>query len=306
MSEMTKVLATISTNLSRARVLVGHSFVVATLFVFLSLLALVCTSHARPTLDAYDGKPKPSTADNRPAEIEGVGITQQLGAKLDSSLEFLDETGQKVTLANFFDGKTPTIISPIYFNCPGLCNFHLNGLVEGLKSMDWNVGDKFKVLAVSFDWNEKPDVAAPKKANYMQVYDRSGTEKGWHFLTGDEKNISALMQSIGFKYKWNEQAKEWSHASAAIVVSPKGEITRYLPGIQFEAKDIKIALNESAKGKIGGFVDGLILYCFNYDTHQNKYTLAIFKVLQLAGFLTVLALALWLLPVLLKSKKRAA
>lgn len=281
-----------------------HSLMFSALLCALQMSASVVL--ARPSLGTYDGKPKAEVADTRPAQIEGVGITQQLGHKLDGNLEFTDEAGKKVKLADYFDGKTPTIISPIYFNCPGLCNFHLNGLTEGLKMMDWSVGNQFKVLAVSFDWNEKPEVAAPKKNNYMQVYDRPGTENGWHFLTGDEANVSALMNAIGFKYKWNEEVKEWAHASAAIVVSPKGEITRYLPGIQFEGKDIKLAINESASGKVGGIVDSLILYCFSYDTHQNKYTLAIFKVLQLAGILTVLALALWLAPVLWKSRKNAA
>lgn len=275
-------------------------------FAVISIVACVELLQARPTMDTYDGKPKAGTADTRPAEIEGVGITQKLGQKIDGQLQFADETGKAVKLADYFDGKTPVIISPIYFNCPGLCNFHLNGLTEGLKMMDWNVGDKFKVLAISFDWNEKPEVAKPKKDNYMSVYDRPGTEGGWHFLTGDQANVSALMETIGFKYKWNEQVKEWAHGSAAIVVSPKGEITRYLPGIQFEGKDIKLALNESARGKIGGLVDGLVLYCFSYDNHANKYTLAVFKVLQLAGFITVLLLGLWLAPTLWRSRKKAA
>jgi len=252
---------------------------------------------------AYDGKPMSVSATEKPKELEGVGIEEKLGTYIDPELTFKDENGQDVKLAQFFDGKTPTIISPVYYSCPGLCNFHLNGLTDGLKELDWNVGQKFKVVAISFDPSEKPDVASGKKESYMQVYSRPGTEKGWHFLTGDQETINKFTQAIGFKYKWNEKAKEWSHSSAAIVTSPKGEITRYLPGIVFEAKNIKLALNEAAEGKIGSFAESLILYCFQYDRHQNTYSLAAFRLVQMAGGLFVLLLAIWLLPVWFRAKK---
>lgn len=244
-------------------------------------------------------------AGEKPPILEGVGIDEKLGQQLDLSLKFKDENGADVTLGTYFDGKTPVIVSPVYFSCPGLCNFHLNGLTEALKDVPWSVGTKFRVLAVSFDSKETPAVASAKKANYMKLYDRPGTEDGWHFLTGDEDSVRALMASVGFKYRWNEEVKEWAHTSAAIVASPTGMLSRYLPGITFTPNDIKLAVNEAGEGKVGTLVDQLILYCFHYNPQQSRYTMYAGNVMKLGGAVVILFLGLWLLPFWIRHRRRA-
>ncbi len=256
-------------------------------------------------VQAYDGKPAPKVADEKPQELEGVGIDEKLGQKLDLAITVKDEAGQDVALGSFFDGKHPVIISPVYFACPGLCNFHLNGLTEALQAMDkeWTVGKKFKVVALSFDSNETPDLAANKKKLYMKMYDRAESEKDWHFVTADEATVQKITQALGFKFRWDEKANEWAHASAAIVITPDGTISRYLPGIMFNPQDIKIALNEATDGKIGTFVDSLVLYCFKYDPSQSKYTLVAFNVMKMGGAVMVLVMVIWLLPVWIRARR---
>ena len=269
-----------------------------------SVAFLFGASSARAQKNSYDvQKVTPLTAETQPKELAEVGIEEKLGHQLDLNMKFKNEQGQIVTLGSFFDGHLPVIISPIYFSCPGLCNFHLNGLTDGLKGMDWTVGDKFKVLSISFDSKETPELATKKKETYMKLYGRGGAESSWHFLTGDEDNVKAMMTAIGFKYQWNEKANDWAHASAAVMVSPKGVVTRYLPGILFEPKDIKLAIIESGKGQIGTFVDQLILYCFHYNPTQSKYTLAAFNIMKVGGGFMVLVLALWLLPLWYRSRR---
>lgn len=248
--------------------------------------------------------PIPKPFNQRPAILENVGIDEKLGKKIDLSLPFKNEKGESVTLGQYFTGKKPVIISPVYFECPRLCNFHLNGLVDALKGVDWNAGDKYEVLAVSFDSNEKPEVASLKKDNYMKVYDRVGSEKGFHFLTGGEDSVQMLMSEVGFKFRWNEEMKEWAHASAAILVSPDGTITRYLPGIVFEPKDVRMAIVEAGKGQIGTFVDQLVLYCFHYDPREGRFTILASNVMKLGGGAMTLALGLWLLPFWLRNRRR--
>lgn len=297
----TQLLQNLSKNTSRSLV-IG---LVSVIGIAWAMPSYADFSNSHTGGDAYDGKPAVGASTERPKELEGVGIEEKMGQYLDLNLPFKDENGQTVTLGSFYDGKNPVIISPVYYSCPGLCNFHLNGFTEALKEMDWNIGDKFTMLAISFDAKEGADLAKQKKDSYLKVYGRPGAEKGWHFLTADQATIDAFTKAVGFKFKWNEEAKEWSHGSAAIVTSPKGEITRYLPGIMFSAKDIKLALNEASEGKIGTFVDSLVLYCFKYDPHQSKYTLYAFNLVKLAGGLMVLLLALWLLPVWLRTRREA-
>ncbi len=254
---------------------------------------------------AYDGKVAPKVADEIAPELKDIGIDEKLGASIDLNLKVKNEAGQEVTLGSFFDGKHPVIISPVYFSCPGLCNFHLNGLTDGLKLMpkDWSVGKRYQILSISFDAKETPDLAAAKKETYMKLYGREGAASGWHFLTADQGTVTAITQSLGFKFRWDEATKEWAHASAAVVITPTGTISRYLPGIMFNPQDIKLALNEATEGKIGGFVDNLVLYCFKYDPHQSKYTLAAFNLVKLGGAVMVLVMVLWLLPVWIRSRK---
>ncbi|MFZ4404466.1 MAG: SCO family protein, partial [Pseudobdellovibrionaceae bacterium] len=192
-------------------------------------------------------RPAPETSTVRPNEIKDVGIEEKLGAQLNLDMLFTNEQGQKVPLRSFFSSHKPVIISPVYFSCPGLCNFHLNGLTDGFKLMDWNVGDKFQVLSISFDSQEDYKLASKKKKTYMDLYGRQDTEDHWHFLTADEKTLKEFTDSIGFKAKWNDEIGEWAHASAAIVATPDGKLSRYLPGILFDPKDIKLALNEATR-----------------------------------------------------------
>ncbi|MBL7672100.1 MAG: SCO family protein [Bdellovibrionaceae bacterium] len=292
-------------NLQRVLSKLGSAFLLRGVFFFLFLptFFVAQVSRANESDKAAVDASKSLTASDIPKEIEGVGITEKLGQKIDLNLPVIDETGEQKQLGSFFDGKTPVILSPVYFSCPGLCNFHLNGLTEGLHGVDWNAGQKFRVLAVSFDSKETPEVARGKKARYMKVYNRPGTEDGWHFLTLSEGSVKTLMESVGFRFKWNEENKEWAHASAAIIVTPDGVISRYLPGIVFEPRDVKLALNEATEGKIGNFIEGLVLYCFQYNPHASKYTIAAINVMKLGGALMVLMLGLWLLPVWVRTKR---
>lgn len=279
--------------------------------IVLSILTLVSAvaladggfSNGSTGLEGYTGKEAGKAATELPEELKGIGIQEQIGKTIDLSLMVNDEAGQKVPLSSFFKAHHPVIISPVYFSCPGLCNFHLNGLTDTLKQVDWTPGKEFDVVAFSFDAKETPEMAAKKKAEYMKAYGRVGAEKGWHFVTADAETVKKFTDSVGFKFKWNEKDKQWSHASAAIVYSPDGKISRYLHGIQFEPRDVKLALNEAADGKVGNIVDSVLLFCFKYDSHQSKYGLQVFRVMKLAGAITAAALALWLIPVLIRARR---
>jgi protein SCO1/2 len=245
----------------------------------------------------------PLMASEKPKDFDGIGITENLGQRLDLSLPLVDENGNAVTLGKYFDGQKPVSLSLIYYSCPGLCNFHFNGVVDALKNMDWSAGQKFEVLAISFDPNETSEVSSKKRASYLKVYNRIGTENGFHFLTANQQTIDQLTKQIGFKYKWNTEANEWAHASAAVILTPDGAISRYLHGIQFESSTFKLALNEASEGKIGSLVDKMIWYCFKYDPHQSKYVLYAFRAVQFGAIAIILVLAMILLPVWIRGRK---
>lgn len=226
-------------------------------------------------------------------ELAGVGITEHLGETVPMDLAFTDETGRRVTLADYFKSDKPVILNLVYYQCPMLCNLVLNGMVTGVKGMDWLPGEKFDLVAVSINPAETWQLAAAKKENYLAELGRPGAEAGWHFLVGDSTQSRALAKAVGFGYKYDEEQKEFAHSAAAFVLMPDGKISRYLYGIEFSPRDLKLALLEASDGKIGNTLDRLILYCFHYDPQAKGYVLFATNVMRIGGALSAIILGIF-------------
>jgi protein SCO1/2 len=237
-----------------------------------------------------------------PPMLREVGIDQKLSAPLPLDLSFQDETGQTMQLRQYF-GKKPVVLAFVYYECPMLCTQVLNGLVESLRTLSFDVGKQFEVITVSFDPGETPKLAAEKKANYLRQYERSGAASGWHFLTGDSAAIRQLTSAVGFRYKYDAITDQFAHASGIMVITPEGKITRYFYGIEYPARDLRLALVEASENKIGSPVDQLLLYCFHYDPLTGKYGLVIMNVLRVAGIATVMALGMFMIVMFRRDRK---
>lgn len=241
-----------------------------------------------------------------PHQLEGIGITEKLGSKVDMSLAFTNEAGERVTLGDYFRRGKPVMLSLAYYNCPSLCNYHLNGVSDSLRQMKLTPGNDFEYLVISIDPKETPALAAAKKENYIKAYGRMGAEKGWHFLVGEEASIHALADQVGFKFRWDEQSEQWAHSAAAIVMTPGAEISRYLPGVYFEPQTMRLSLVEAGQGKVGTLMDKLILNCFMFDPNASKYTLNAMYVMRAGAILIVLVLIAFLTPFWFRQRRLGA
>lgn len=253
---------------------------------------------------SYQPEPLSRPTGYLPPEMKGIGIQENLGQKLDLSLNVRDELGQTRSLGSFFQAGRPVLFSFVYYACPGLCNFHLNGVTEALKQLKWSVGKEFDVIALSFDSKEGPDLAGKKKNTYLNLYERPGSESGWHFLTADEPTVQALTRAAGFSFRWNEAAQEWAHGSAAIVLTPQAQISRYVHGIAPEAQTLKWAMSEATQGRVGNLLDQISWLCMTYDPKLSKYTLYAFRLVQLGGGLMILFLGFLLIPQIFRSRRQ--
>ena len=216
-----------------------------------------------------------------PAALKDIGITEKLGSQVSiQDLTFKDEDGKDVKLADFFSKKRPVLLNLVYFECPNLCSFVLNGLVDSLKPFPWTPGKEFEIVTVSIDPHEKPSLASKKKANYLRSYGRPEATTGWHFLTGDEKLIKRLASEVGFGYRYNEEERQYAHSAAQFVLTPEGKISRYLYGIEYSEKDLRLALLEASNGQIGTIVDRFMLFCYRYDPQSRRYSVYLTKVMQ--------------------------
>jgi protein SCO1/2 len=230
----------------------------------------------------------------RPELLKQVGIDQKLNQTIPLHLMFRDENGNPVELAQFF-GQKPLILTLVYYNCPMLCTQVLNGVESGLKELPTDIGKQFDVVTISIDPTESHVLARVKQEMYVGMYGRPGAAQGWHFLTGDEPQIKQLADAVGFRYAYDPDTKQFAHASAIMLLTPEGKISRYFYGIQFPSRDLRLGLVEASEGKIGTPVDQVLLFCYHYDPATGKYGLLISRVIQAGGALTVLILGVAML-----------
>ena len=233
----------------------------------------------QPSYSMQDSNLKPAL----PGALEGIGIDQKLDAQIPLNLTFRDETGQSVPLSSFFKTGKPVILALVYYRCPNLCTLILNGLESSLKPVSFDPGKDFEVLSVSFDPKDTAELAASKKKMYMKRYGRANTANGWHFLTGDEANIKALADAVGFHYKYDPATDQFAHASGIMVLTPEGRLSRYFYGVEYAPRDVRLGLVEASQNKIGNLVDEALLFCYHYDPSTGKYGAVAIDFLRLAG-----------------------
>jgi protein SCO1 len=261
------------------------------------LLSPAATAFAQ--VAAYGDKSMGDPAQDRlPDVLNSVKIDQRLGQQLPLDETFRDETGKTVQLRNYF-GKVPVILSLVYYQCQILCMEDLNGLVGALEMVKLTPGKDFQIVIVSIDPAETPQIAAAKKAEYVQRYGRLETADGWHFLTGDQPAIKALAQAVGFGYVRLPQPAGkppmFAHASSIEVVTPEGRMAQYYLGVEYSPRDLRLGLVEASHNTIGSPVDNILTYCYRYDPKLNRHSLVVARIVQAGCMLTVLCLGSFML-----------
>ena len=241
----------------------------------------------------------------RPAALRDVGFDQRLGEALPLDVALRDEAGRDVRLGDYF-GKRPVVLSFVYYDCPMLCTLTLNGLTAALGVLSFDAGREFEIVTVSFDPRDTPAAAAKKKQTYLARYKRPSAGAGWHFLTGKPEDIARLTRAVGFRYAWDQETKQFAHPAGIVVATPEGKIARYLFGIEYAPRDLRLALVESASGKIGNPIDDVALYCYTYDPMTGRYGMAIMRLVRLGGVVTVLVLAGFVVSMLRRERAAAS
>ncbi|MFV1967337.1 MAG: SCO family protein [Pirellulaceae bacterium] len=222
--------------------------------------------------------------------LDGVGIEERLGEPITLDAAFVDSNGRAVTLRDFFDGQRPVLLTMNYSDCPMLCSLQLNGLLDGLQRMKWNLGENFQVLTVSINPRESPARSQLTKQKYLKQYGRPGVSRGWRFLTGREEEIQRLADEIGFGYAYVKDTGEYAHAAVAMILTPDGRISRYLYGVTYDPQTLRLSLVEAGDGTIGSTMDQILLFCFHYDETKGRFGPAAVGIMRMGGVLTLLCL----------------
>jgi protein SCO1/2 len=225
-----------------------------------------------------------------------VDVVERLNERVPRGLRFIDSTGKAVTFDQLL-GKKPVILAMVYYRCPVLCNLLLTGLAKVIAKLDWKLGEDFDVVTVSLDPGDKPADSAERQRGFLQAVGqpRAG---GWSFLTGRVDDIDTLSEAIGLRYAYVPQQRQFAHAAALFVLTPDGRLSRYLYGVEFDPKQVKLALFDAAGGRVGTSFERLLLRCYRYDPRSKRYQLFITRYYRAGGTLMIILVgslltALW-------------
>jgi protein SCO1/2 len=248
-----------------------------------ALLMFASAAHAQR-------RPAPGApAGELPPIIREVGFDQNLNHMLPLEVEFRDEHGRTVKIGDYF-GKRPVVLAFVYYGCPMLCLQSLSSLASTLGVLSENPGEDFEVVSISIDPRETPALALDKKRHYVERSGKPSIAQGWHYLTGVEANIQRLTKAAGFRYVWDESVKQFAHPAGIVIATSEGKVSRYLFGIDYGPRDLRLAILDASEERISSPLEKALLYCYHYDIATGRYSLAIMRVVRVAGAATVLAL----------------
>ncbi len=221
-----------------------------------------------------------------------VGVDEKLGETIPLDLSFLDETGKPVNLRSLVN--KPTLLTLVYYRCPGICSPLMNGVSEVIDKMDMEPGKDFNIVTISFNPREDYIMAQGKKENYLNNMKKKIPAESWKFLTGDSLSIAKITDAVGFRYQ--KQGEDYMHGAVLTILSQDGKIARYLYGTDFLPMDVKLAVIEASEGKSTPGINKLLKICYSYDPAGRKYVLNVTRIagggmlILIAGFVLILTL----------------
>jgi protein SCO1/2 len=273
-------------------------------------LLLVAVSLALPALAQYSAdKPVGASAQSTPAYLKNAGLDQRLGTQIPLNLHFRDSTGADAPLGRYFAQK-PVALALVYFKCAMLCPQVLHGLANSLAQTGYAPSRDYDVIVASIDPTDNPADAEVARQKFISQLGGNVPANSVHFLTGAQPEITALANSIGFHYVQvpgpDGKMTQFAHSSVIMVATPEGKLSKYLTGVEYQPRDLRLALLEASDHRIGSPTDLILLYCCNYSPGEGRYTVSVLRVLGLAGMGSLFGLAGLLYLLNRKPKVKAA
>jgi protein SCO1/2 len=262
----------------------------------LALAVLLAAPLARAQYSA--DQPVGATAQHAPAWQSHAGIDQNLGRALPLSDPWIDSAGRNVRLGDYFHDNRPVMLELMYYNCKLLCPQVLHGMAVALRESGFHAGNQYDVLVASIDPDDKPADGAAKKQHFLSMLDEPNAAGSVHFITGPQSSITDLAQATGFHYVRvpgpDGKMDQFAHSSVILIATPDGRLSKYLFGVDYQSRDVRLSIIQASTRRIGTLSDLVLLYCCNYSPSQGRYTVAVLRILGLAGVGSILAVILML------------
>lgn len=263
-------------------------------------LAVILAAALAPAAAAHPGHPE----HDPPPLLRDVRVDQRLGGVVPTNLGFRDEQDRPVTLAQLIEPGKPVMLTMNYFRCPQLCPLLIKGVSTSLQAVKFDLGRDFTAITVSVDPRDTAKDTHKAELQGTQGYKRAGAKEGWHFLRGDAATIGQLANALGFRYKYDAKLGQYAHPPMISFLTPGARITRYLFGIDFDPRDVQLALQEASDNKIGSIADQVIYSCYQFDPEIGKYSPFALGVVRIGGVLTVALMGSYIAFSLVRERRR--
>jgi len=267
------------------------------------LATLVTATFGSTAIAQGEGMPVTSTLEVRE---EAASMVDRIGTVVDPSLTFTDERGYPFQLQQVFPGQVPVVLLLGYYSCPAMCGQVLEAAFDALSNVDLEPGADYRILNVSIDPRETPQIAKDRKLKFLPKLTKIGGDDAWRVLVGDADNIRKLTDTVGFRYYWSPLTNQYAHPPALIFLTPQGRISRVIVNSWFDPSDVRLALVEASEGTLGSFWDQVRLNCLTFDPRTNSYSLTAMTLMRIGGVLTVIALAAMIGIMLRRERRRSA
>ncbi len=218
---------------------------------------------------------------------EAVQIVERLGHRVPPNIALHATDGSTTTFGSLL-GKRPLILTLVYYRCPALCALTLGGVAKAAIALDWRLGQEYDAVTVSIDASETPQLAAEQRRGFLQAAGATLPD-AWPFFTAPEESIDALADAVGFQFHRVEGQRQFAHAAVIVVLTPDGRVSRYLYGVHFERRQVEVAIQEAAGGKVGTSWQRFLLRCYRWDQATHRYQLVIARYFRVCGLILLLA-----------------
>jgi protein SCO1 len=225
-----------------------------------------------------------------PTQYQNVGVDEHPNVQVPQDISFYNDRGEVVKLGDFFQSGRPVILQLGYYDCPKLCDVVSRGLVDSAKQIDLKAGTDFDFVFVSISPEESPNLAAMKRQSFIQEYGKPDEASGFHCLVGPQSSITALAQAVGFRYKEVEVQGQYAHPAVLFVLTPQGRVSRYLYGVTFPSRTLRLSLVEASAGKIGTSFDRFALMICCYDVATGQYAVTAIAMMEFGAIATLVVL----------------
>jgi protein SCO1/2 len=295
-----------------------------------ALLAFPMAAGAGSFYGKHSG-PLPSVGGKKlgPIDEADIDIIEKLGERVPANLNFVDGHGQSVGLSEVLNHGKPVLVTMGYYHCPMLCNLVHEGLVKAIRGSNLELGKDLLGFSVSIDPKEDAKSANTNQGRLLRALEHK-SETDWPFVmatpTGapapangnntapapnvNMADVELLAKSVGFRYQFDPASKQFAHAAVAFVLSPEGKIARYLYGVDFPARDFRMAIVEASEGRVGTSLDRVLQFCFKYDPMTQRYTPFAMAFVRIGAGLSFMALlgllvVLWRRELLMRRRRLA-